>query len=208
MGVDFVEIDVRRTSDGIYVNLHDDRTPSGRAVHELSYGSLAEEFGAQLTNIDDVMAIVDGKVGLHVDVKEDGYEADVVRRVQSRCPQSDLVFTGGDVVIRAIKELFPTVRAGLSLGDDMAGAPPWRYVRMRASELFPGARLRRCHADFASVHQRLARVRVLGYCARIDMPAWVWTVDDEVDIKDFMGDPRVAVLITDRPDVALRFRTA
>jgi glycerophosphoryl diester phosphodiesterase len=40
------------------------------------------------------------------------------------------------------------------------------------------------------------------------MPAWVWTVDDELNIARFMHDPRVAVLITNRPDIALRFRTA
>ena len=38
------------------------------------------------------------------------------------------------------------------------------------------------------------------------MPAWVWTVDEEVEIERFMRDPRVAVLITNRPDVAMRFR--
>jgi glycerophosphoryl diester phosphodiesterase len=38
------------------------------------------------------------------------------------------------------------------------------------------------------------------------MPAWVWTVDDEVNIARFMRDPRVAVLITNRPDIALRIK--
>jgi len=40
------------------------------------------------------------------------------------------------------------------------------------------------------------------------VPAWVWTVNDEADIARFMGDSRVAVLITGRPDIALRFRKA
>jgi glycerophosphoryl diester phosphodiesterase len=35
---------------------------------------------------------------------------------------------------------------------------------------------------------------------------WVWTVDDEEQVAKFMRDPRVAVLITNRPDVAMRFR--
>jgi glycerophosphoryl diester phosphodiesterase len=100
------------------------------------------------------------------------------------------------------------VRAGLTLGDDLEGAPPWRYLRVRLSELFPGVRLRRSHADFAAVHQRLAGIRVLDYCVRVHMPAWVWTVDDEVDIARFMHDPRVAVLITNRPDIAMRIRKA
>ncbi len=208
MGVDFVEIDIRRTTDGVFVNYHDDRTPSGRAVRDLSYAALESELGAELVKAGDVMDMVDGKVGLHVDVKEEGYEADVVRFIQAGCARSEIVFTSGDAPIRAIKEQFPKVRTGLSLGDDLDGAPPWRYLQVRWSELYPRARLQRSHADFVAVHQRLARIRVLDYCAGANVPAWVWTVDDEAGIESFVHDPRVSVLITDRPDLALEIRSA
>jgi len=206
LGVDFVEIDIRRIVDGEFVNYHDDFTPAGRAVRELSYPELKAELGTELTTIDELVEIVDGRVGLHVDVKEEGYEAEVVHVIQRSFTQSEVVFTSGE--IRAIKEQFPNVRAGLSLGEDLDGIEPWLHVRVRLGELFPGRRLRRSHADFANVHQDLARLRVLAYCARSRMPAWVWTVDDEADIARFMTDPRVAVLTTNRPDVAMRFRTA
>ncbi len=208
LGVDYVEIDVRQSGDGVYVNYHDDRTPTGRAVSELSYAALRQELGAELLKVDELMELVDGRVGLHVDVKDAGGEAATVRFIQAACVRSPVFFTGGDDSIRAIKENFPTASAGLTLGEDLEGAPPWRYLRVRWSELFPGVRLRRCDADFAAVHQRLAGIRILDYCARAHMPAWVWTVDDEVEIARFMRDPRVAVLITNRPDIAVRVRSA
>ena len=208
MGVDFVEIDVRRTADGAYVNFHDHRIPSGGALRNLTYAALKDELGDDLLTVEELMEIVDGRSGLHVDVKEAGYEAEIVPIIQAGCGHSDVVFTGGDDSIRAIKERFPTVRAGLTLGDDLDGAPPWRSLRVRLSELFPGVRLRRCQADFAAAHERLARLRVLDHCARAHMPAWVWTVDEEPDIARFMRDPRVAVLITNRPDIAMRIRRA
>jgi len=209
LGVEFVEIDVRRSADGVYYNYHDDQTPSGRVVSDLSYAALASELGADLLKVDDVMELVDGRVGLHVDLKEAGRETEIVRLIQAGCPHSEVVFTtGGDDSIRAIKERLPRVRAGLTLGEDLEGAPPWQYVRVRLRELFPGVRLRRCHADFTAVHKRLAEIRVLDYCARSHLPAWVWTVDDEAEIARFMRDGRVAVLITNRPDIALKLRTA
>jgi glycerophosphoryl diester phosphodiesterase len=208
LGVDFVEVDIRRSTDGEFYHYHEDHTPSGLAVRDLSYTTLESELGAELVKVTEVMDMVDGKVGLHVDVKEGGYEAEIVRFIQQGCEHSEVVFTSGDAPVRAIKELFPNLRAGLSLGDDLQGSWPWRYFQVRWSELYPRERLQRCHADFASVHQRLARIRVLDYCARVKMPAWVWTVDDEAGIKMFMRDPRVAVLITDRPDLALRFSSA
>ena len=205
MGVDFVEIDIRRTTEGVFVNYHDDHTPSGRAARGMSYAALEDELGDDLLTVEQLVEIIDGKVGLHVDVKEEGYEADVVHVIQAGFKRSEVVFTSGDVPIRIIKDRFPDVRTGLSLGDDLQGAPPWRYVQVRLSEIFPGARLRRSHADFAAVHERLARFSVLDYCARTGMPAWVWTVDEEAEIERFMRDPRVAVLITNRPDVAMRY---
>jgi glycerophosphoryl diester phosphodiesterase len=208
LGVEYVEVDVRRSGDGVYVNYHDERTPSGRAIRELTFAALKQELAAELLKVDEAMELVDGRVGLHVDVKEIGDEVAVVRLIHAGCPHSPVVFTGGDDSIRAIKENFPTVRAGLTLGEDLEGAPPWRYLSVRSTELFPRGRLRRSHADFAAVHQQLAGIRVLDYCARAHMPAWVWTVDDERNIAQFMHDPRVTVLITNRPDIALRFRTA
>jgi glycerophosphoryl diester phosphodiesterase len=208
LGVDFVEIDIRRIADGEFVNYHDDFTPARRVVRELAYPELKAELGTELTTIDELVEIIDGKVGLHVDVKEEGYEAQVVRKIQSSFTRSAVVFTSGDAPIRAVKDQFPNVRTGLSLGDDLNGVAPWLKVRVRLSELFPGSRLRRSHADFIAVHKDAARARVLAYCAKAHVPAWVWTVDDESEIARFMRDPRVAVLITNRPDVAMRIRTA
>src|SRR4029077_6109274 len=195
-----------RTPTRLFDNCHDDHTPSGRAARDMSYVALEAELGDELVTVEQLIPIIDGKSGLHVDVKEEGYEADVVRFIQAGFKRSDVVFTSGDVPIRTIKDRFPGVTTGLSLGDDLAGAPPWRYVQVRLSELFPRARLRRSRADFAAVHERLARVSVLDYCTRARMPAWVWTVDEEPEIARFMRDPRVAVLITNRPDIAMRFR--
>jgi glycerophosphoryl diester phosphodiesterase len=206
LGVDFVEVDIRRSTDGEFFTYHDDRTPSGIAVRDLSYKMLERELGPDLVKVTDVIDMVDGRVGLHVDVKEEGYEAEIVRFIQQRCTTSEVVFTSGDAPIRRIKELFPNVRTGLSLGNDLQGAPPWRYLQVRWGKDYPRLRLQRCRADFAAVDQRPARLRVLDYCAGVKMPAWVWTVNREAEINSFMRDPRVAVLITDRPDVALRFR--
>src|SRR5260370_42229776 len=83
LGVDYVEIDVRRSADGVYVNYHDDRTPSGRAVGELSYAALRQELGSELLKVDEVMGLVDGRGGLHVDVEQAGDEASAVRLIQS-----------------------------------------------------------------------------------------------------------------------------
>jgi glycerophosphoryl diester phosphodiesterase len=117
------------------------------------------------------------------------------------------VVTTGDVEsIRAVKDHFPEVKAGLTIGTDMKDAHAWATMTERLAELFPGARLKRSRADFVAAHQQLARLRLLSYCKRNRLAVWVWTVDETDEIARFMADPRVTTLITNRPDVALRFR--
>jgi glycerophosphoryl diester phosphodiesterase len=209
LGVDYVEIDARSTADGLYVNYHDDATPSGRPTGSLTYADLKAELGAEVLTLDELLDVVGGRVGLHIDLKETVHVAEIVRLILARVAESRFVVTTGAVEsIRTVKEQFPTVRAGLTLGTDMKDARAWATVRDRLSELFPGPRLKRSHADFVAAHKQLARIRLLRYCARRRMAAWVWTVDEEAEIARFMADPRVTALITNRPDIALRFRSA
>jgi glycerophosphoryl diester phosphodiesterase len=207
LGVDFVELDVRRTRDGILVNAHDPDTPSGRPISSLSHAELRAELGDDILSLNELLDVTAGKVGLHVDLKEPAYEAEIVRLIEPRSAER-LVFTGEDSSVRAMKAQFPHLRVGLTLGDEFDGATPWHKLRVRLSELFPGRRLRACHADFVAVHYQLARARVLDDCMSRGLQAWVWTVDQEADIAAFMADPRVGVLITNRPDIALRLRAS
>jgi glycerophosphoryl diester phosphodiesterase len=206
LGVDFVEFDVRKTRDGVMVIYHDDRTGSGRAVRDLTHRELAEELGPEALTFDELLDVAAGRVGLHLDLKEAGYEAEVVRAALDRSPLDELVITSGDAVIRTIKERFPDVRAGLSIGEDINGLSPWLKLNVRLSELFPRGRLERSHADFLAAQRQLAGLTALRFCERHSIPAWVWTVDDEPGIARFLADPRVTTLITNRPDIAMRLR--
>jgi glycerophosphoryl diester phosphodiesterase len=209
LGVDYVELDLRRTADGIFVNYHDDVTPSNRPTGGMSFKDLKAELGAELLTLDEILDLVAGRAGLHVDMKEPGLEAEIVRALIAHNPGKGFVVTTGEVEsIRTIKAQFPSVRAGLTLGTDLRNAHALVTFSERWSELFPGARLRRSRADFVAAHQQLARIRLLAYCARRRMDAWVWTVDEEREIARLMADRRVTTLITNRPDVAMRFKSA
>jgi glycerophosphoryl diester phosphodiesterase len=207
LGVDYVEIDVRLTHDHVMVNYHDHVTPGGRIIGNLTHADLTEELGPQAQTLEEVLDIVTGStVRLHVDVKEVGREGALVEALLKRLPADRFVLTGEDASIRLIRQRFPHIKAGLTLGWDATGANPLDTARVRLSELFPDRRVRACRADFIAANWQLARLTVLTYCAWRHLPAWVWTVDAEKQIARYVRDPRVAVLITNRPDLALRLR--
>lgn len=208
LGVDYIEFDVRRTLDGVMVGCHDPYTAGGRPIAKFAYSDLTEELGGEALTLDELFDLADGRVGLHLDMKEPGYETLVVNSALQACSIDRLVVTGDDVVIRNVKDRFPRVKAGLSLGEDLEGAPPWVKISVRVKELFPHRRVRDSHADFVAVHRQLASLNVLRYCDSAGIPAWVWTVDEEPEMIRFLRDSRVRALITNRPELALKLRAA
>jgi glycerophosphoryl diester phosphodiesterase len=195
-GAEYAEFDIRRTRDGVLVVCHDARCPhGGPLVAELGYTELCDRLGYAVPRVDEVMGLLAGKVMGHLDLKETGYEDEVIRLALDAFGGPDfIVSTLEDESVARIKQAFPNVRAALSLG--------------RYSELFPLRRVRACRADWVAVNYKLARLGVLDQCRRHGIGTMVWTVDDDALIDRFIADPRVGVLVTNRPGYAAGRRAA
>jgi glycerophosphoryl diester phosphodiesterase len=152
-GADFIEIDIRRTRRQVVVVAHDPLRWWRRYVR-----------------FDEVLERVPKATGLHLDLKEAGYERELVSRVLEKWPAEKVVVT-------------PEVM-------DSATAIKASFPQVRVSPI-----------DFLTLDKRLA-------VAEGTKPVWVWTVDDEREMEKFFNDQRVEALITNRPDRALRLRTA
>lgn len=205
-GAEYVEFDVRRLADGELVCYHDPRA-GGRPLRALSYPQLCAEVGFPVPTVAGVAAEIAGTAAGHVDLKETGYEDEVVRLLRELLGEDGLVVTSlEDVSIARISRDFPRVRTALSLGRGRAEIARGRLVHTRLRELLPLRRVRATGARWVAVDQTLARSGVLAQCARHGIGAMVWTVDETRMIDRFLADPRVAVLVTNRPRYAVQRR--
>ena len=208
-GAEYVEFDIRRTADGELAAFHDPRTRQGEALAAISYPRLCELAGYPVPRVADLMTLIAGKATGHLDLKDTGGEDTVVEMALDILgPGNFMVTTLEDESVAAIKARFPAVPTALSLGRDLNEVPRARWAATRLSELFPLRRLRACRADWVAMHRRLAAAGVLAQCHRAGIKAMVWTVDGDAEIRRWLADPRVAVLITNRPGDALAMRTA
>jgi len=89
LGVDFVEIDVRRTADGVLVALHDEtvnRTTNGKGrVDRLSLRNVKKldaENGEQIPTLAEVLEVSAGRVGLMLELKIEGMARQTVEAVR------------------------------------------------------------------------------------------------------------------------------
>lgn len=198
-GAEYAEIDIRRTGDGELVVLHDPAV-NGTTLAQASYAEVCAAAGRRVPRVRAAMESIAGRVRGHLDLKETGIERDAVAvALEVLGPGNFVVTTRHAESISAIKSDFPDVLTALSVGRGIC-------ERGALRELAPLARLRACGADWAAVNHRVARLGVLGQCARAGIPAMVWTVNDEALMRRFLADPRVSVLITDHPGRAVRLR--
>ncbi|MFB7929848.1 MULTISPECIES: glycerophosphodiester phosphodiesterase family protein [Streptomyces] len=207
-GAEYVEFDIRRTADGVLVVYHDPRVgPTGPPLSRLTHAELSERAGYDVPVVDEVMALIAGRLVAHLDLKEVGYEQEVVDRAVALLGVDGLVVTTlEDRSLAAVTRAFPGVRTALSLGRDRKDLALSRLPGTRLSELFPARRIRACGAHGVAVHQRLARTTVLREATRRGLFTMVWTVNDDTLMRAFLAHPRVDVLVTDRPRRAVALR--
>lgn len=122
IGCDYVEVDVRRTSDGMLVLMHDstvDRTTDGRgkvaeltfaAVRKLSAGSKRgiQWMNEKVPTFEEALAACKGKIKVYVDHKE-APPADVLAAIEKHGMLRDVVVYGSPNVLREYKKIQPTV---------------------------------------------------------------------------------------------------
>ncbi|MER3423708.1 MAG: glycerophosphodiester phosphodiesterase [Nitrospiraceae bacterium] len=99
LGVDFVEIDLRRTQDGHLVILHDervDRTTDGTgAIATLTLNQVKKlrmRDGQRIPTLEEVLEIADRRVGLMLELKTTGLAEQVVGTVQRVRLSRDVIY--------------------------------------------------------------------------------------------------------------------
>ena len=206
-GAEYVEFDIRRTADAQLVTHHDAATADGQAIAGLSYAGLCELAGYEVPLAADVMRLIAGKASGHLDLKETGGEDVIINRaLRILGPGNFVATTLEDASVAAIKARFPEVPVALSLGRNLSELRWLSRFPARRREPYPLSRIRACGADWAAMHYRLARAGVLRQCHRRGIKAMIWTVNDDKAIGRWLADPRVDVVVTDRPGHAAMLR--
>lgn len=206
-GADYIEVDVRRTADGVLVACHRERFGPGRPTAVLSYGRLCRLAGFEVPRLDETMLLLAGRAGAHLDLKDPTCgDAAAGHALGVLGPARVLVTTRDQAAAAQLKASHPSLPVGVTIGGDLAETA--RFVARRARD--PGlSRLDgvlAAGADWAVVHQRLARAGVLAQCRRRGLRTMVWTVNRDRALARWLACDDVDALVTDRPARAVAIR--
>jgi glycerophosphoryl diester phosphodiesterase len=193
VGADMIEFDVRRTRDGELIAFHDPAV-GGVPVGALTRAEIEAAAGVSPPLLTEVLRTCAGRIRLDVELKEDGYVANVMAVLRAGFDPAAMVVTSFlPAVVAQAKDAFPEVKTGLLIGDH----GPLVNLPARLRELFPVDLARRVRADYLAPHYRLAGLGVVRRAAAAGLPCLLWTVNSPALIRRYAADPRVAVIITD-----------
>jgi glycerophosphoryl diester phosphodiesterase len=193
VGADMIEFDVRRTRDGELIAFHD-ASVGDAPVSGLTRDEIEAAAGVRPPLLAEVLRACAGRIRLDVELKEDGYVAEVMAVLRSGFDPAQLVVTSFlPAVVARAKEVFPEVKTGLLVGD----SGPLTDLPARLRELYPVTLARRVRADYLAPHHRLAPLGVIRRAAAAGLPCLLWTVNSPALIRRYAADPRVAAIITD-----------
>jgi glycerophosphoryl diester phosphodiesterase len=201
MGAEMIEFDVHRTRDGVLV-IHHDPDVAGAFISEMTQEETlgaASELGYSIPTLFEVLEYCKGTLPLDIELKESGYEEQVLGVVLDVLEPDQFIITSmHDSVIRKVKEL----QSGIRTGFIISSHPRWQLL----TKLYPRSRARRANADVLMVSQKLVRFGFLSTTRGLGLPVWIYTVNDRQELWKYITDERVGGIFSDRPDVALFLR--
>lgn len=207
LGSDWIEFDVRLSSDGVPVIIHDStlkRTTSGRGpvrgrslaeLRKLDAGAWFDPrfAGERIPTLDEVLKI-GARVRLNIEIKARSAPAnDAAKAVWSRVRQAGLeervLVTCFDLrVLRALRDLDPDARLGF----------PWQAGLRDPIRRATTLKCRMMLFDVGGLSEKKVR-----RCREVGLEVWVYTVNEPDEMRRVL-DLGIDGLITDRPDLLAR----
>jgi cyanophycinase len=135
LGADYVELDVRTTSDGRMILMHDatvDRTSNGKGlVKEIPFAKIREfRLGQEkVPTFEEALDAAHGRMGIYVDAK-DVAPAALVHAIEKHDMRDSVVIYGAPEFLKSVRSLRPEIRL-------MPEAQNEEHVRALLADLHP-----------------------------------------------------------------------
>jgi len=198
--IDMVEVDIRRTKDSQIICFHDLEI-DGKVINELHYSEIIE-INSQIPTLEQVLWSAKDKIDIEIELKESGYEKEVISMVLDYFGYNHFVMKSFDTsVVRKIKNIDEKIATGLLLGSSFSFSQFFSVIKESITcEAFDHS-----GADFVAPYYKLFHAGWFFRFSRRKIPIQVWTVNDEEVIRTLINQ-QVHSIVTDVPEIALEIR--
>ena len=198
--VDMVEFDVRRTKDKQLICFHDE-TIEDNLVSDMLFSDIIE-LNSMVPTLEQILWTAKGNIEVDVELKESGYEAEVISMVLDYFEYKDFIMKSFDrKVVRRIKKIDSKIFTGLLLGEE------WNLSQFIEvlKESFTGSGVTIDGADFLSPNSKIVEVGLMERLRKKQIPIQVWTVNDDNLLETLISED-IYSIVTDNPERAMEIR--
>lgn len=188
LGVDYIELDVRKTSDGKIVVYHDPWIPGLGAIERLPLEQIERVVlrnGQHIATLEEVIVFSKGRVQWLIELKTPGAWLAVLDLVEHhRIGDQVILASFHHPTALQVKQVAPRIKTGIISAERLVD-PVHALAAARADVLMQ---------DFETLDEELvAQVRA------VQREVFAWTVNDETSIREAIA-VGVHGLISDYPD--------
>ena len=195
IGVDAVELDVRKTKDNQLVVIHDanvKRTTDGEGlVSELTLKEIkgfSAEKGEKIPTFQEALDFLDKKVKVFIELKEAGVEEQVLSKVHERgLGKSVVIVSFLEDALKKVRELDKDIETGLIYAKHKN--PVKAALELKANYLLAFYRFTHT-ANVQKAHQNGLKVIV-------------WTINKPEEVEEYAAKG-VDGIASDKPDILMR----
>ncbi len=193
IGVDMVELDIRKTKDGKLVVIHGEkvnRTTNGKGlvksytfdqIRKLDAGK-----GEKVPTLEEVISLVEGKCGIVIELKESDTEKEVVELIKEKNIEPRVIIVSFyPPILKTVKVLYPEVKLGI-----LVNKVPKDYLRV----------IKDLNVDYALIRKDKLRREYVDNLHKIGLKVGAWTVDDKKYFKKLV-DMGVDAIASNKPDI-------
>lgn len=191
--VDIIEMDLRKTSDGVIIIFHDNKIKNKKII-KLRYGEIKKK-NKEIPTLEEVLKCLKGKIKIDFHLKEKGYEKEVVEKIFKYMKKKDFFISSEyESSLRKIKKDYG-IKTGLIIDVNLknAGFIPFGY--------FPKKKIKDSRADFIEPRWEFVNRKFLIKSQKFKKPVFPWVVNRRRLIKRFLKEKMIKGIITDRLDL-------
>jgi glycerophosphoryl diester phosphodiesterase len=196
IGVDAVELDVRKTKDDELVVIHDPdvkKTTNGKGlVNELTLREIKEfstKGGEKIPTLEEALGFLDKKSKILIELKETGIEEEVLSLVRGNGLQKHVIIVSFiEDALRNIRELDKEVETGLIFAKHKN--PVKAALELKAAYLVSFYKFTHT-ANVQKAHENGLKVIV-------------WTINEPEEVAEYVKKG-VDGIASDRPDILARY---
>jgi glycerophosphoryl diester phosphodiesterase len=192
IGVDAVELDVRKTRDNHLVVIHDadvKRTTNGKGlIAELTLKEIKQfstEKGEKIPTLEEALDFIDNKAKIIIELKEQGLEEKVLSTIQSKKLEKNVIIVSFlEDALAKTRELNKQIETGLIYAKHKN--PVKAALELKANYLLPLYRFTHT-ANVQKAHENNLKVLV-------------WTINTPEEAAEY-AKKGVDGIATDKPDI-------